>query len=665
MTTPGPGATNTAQDSATVGVQAEAVHGDVYNTYHLSPEDSPEKKAQVGIECLRGGMAETARQYLRDALMGGHATNRSCYYVFLAVLSGRTLQQIPEQDHDLLRVAQEKVAESADDPWIPAIHVIGRLTSLDTGDAEHETIENELGELQDDRRNEILRHLEMFLNGTIQEGLWERAFDSARQNRCRDQRLERAWKFFQPKPIEPRVRPPHPVETTPAHWVKSIAALIGCLTSAGFIVVQAWQHGRASTAAALLLTTAGAAACARSGVEWRFLAERLRATKRAHTAVRHERRAPQHGFANQIDHRFDHYFARYVPRGTDRETWLEQTAGIRQSLRDEIVQLYRESRIDAERVAWLIRYLVSDVRQRWENGTLWEHRHRLRVPTTTKTTFLLGTAAFAVGAIATAWNGLHTHALGVTGATLAALATGWLTTTGGLSIAVEHKRFAADHTDSERERAKRTAAFECWKAKLADKPRDVEMAGWLDCDRKALMEEAMRHYKLKPRDIIAHAFIEAPATSYRRARLWNGPWRYSRYRLLAFLLTTHGVRQTTVELNFEKASFHKRERVNYRYDAVAAVQVNETDSGHTVFNLALVDGNPIEVTVTGPPSDAAEPEEETRNASQITLDTAGLSHTLHVLEGVAAEGREWIAHQRRPEKIRLPDLAKATRNIFS
>ena len=203
------------------------------------------------------------------------------------------------------------------------------------------------------------------------------------------------------------------------------------------------------------------------------------------------------------------------------------------------------------------------------------------------------------------------------------------------------------------------AAYERWRQKLASRPDDLEMARWLDCDRKVLMEQAMRHYKLAPCNIIAHAFIEAPAPGRKRARCRNGPWRYSRYRLLIFLLTADGVRQMAVDLDFEKATFHNQDRLNYRYDAVAAVQVVDADDGHKTFELTLVNGHAIEADVTGSTSDPVAPGEDSRTVSRVTLDAAGLGNTLHVLEGIAAEGKTWIRHERQREEGPLGKLANA------
>ncbi|GAA3473628.1 hypothetical protein [Nonomuraea roseola] len=653
MSSPGPGTTNIADGSATVGIQTETVHGDVY-VYQVPTGASPEERFEVGLRCLSGGMSGRAREHISEAVMAGYATSRSCFYLLLALLSGRTLQQVPKEDLAPLALAQEALIGRIDDEWTHAIRVINRLlASLQEGDVDFSVIEKQLSELKDDRRNEIVRHLEMFLHGPIQDAIWARALDMAKQDQCDRERLQRVWKFFQPEPIGPRVRLPRPPDTTLGTWMLSVTTTALTLAAVGYIGIHAWQHSWPSAALALLLVIAGSYRCVREGVEWRFRVIRLCHKDELQVV----KQSVGKGFASRIDQQFADYFARYVPRNTDRARWLTQTTGVRQALRDEVVELYRESRIDTKRVAWLIRYLVSDVKDRWQKGQLWEYRDQLRVPASMKARVALGTVALGAG---TAWlisGGLNLAPLSVIGATLITAAAGWFAMGGWLRILLEHKRYAADREEAERLLGNRQAAFVRWKRKLSDKPDDREMAYWLDCDRKLLTEEAMRHYKLKPHDVIAHAFIEAPAAPYKRACVRNGPWRYSRYKLLVFLLTRDGVRQMTIDLDFEKATFHDRRRINYRYDAVAAVQTAEADNGHKTFELTLVNGHPITVEVTGPPPNPeAEGGEDARTVSQATLDTAGLENTLHVLEGVAAEGKKWITYKREREQDRLADL---------
>ncbi|MER6214884.1 hypothetical protein ABT213_12560 [Streptomyces sp. NPDC001674] len=89
-----------------------------------------------------------------------------------------------------------------------------------------------------------------------------------------------------------------------------------------------------------------------------------------------------------------------TPYGFTPDAWLAHTAAIRSGLAAQIAVLYRESRVRVERVTWLIRYLAEDVRNRHNNGTLFDLDHQGRVPTRTKaltvgSLAVLGTAALA------------------------------------------------------------------------------------------------------------------------------------------------------------------------------------------------------------------------------------------------------------------------------
>lgn len=654
--------TNIADGAATVGVQAQTVH--TVNFYEIFPSDSPQRKFEVGLRFLRGGVPAKARELIGEAVDDGYVTSRSCFYLLLALLSGRTLRQVPKEDLATLGRVRGQIASGADG-WTEAIGVISRLlTSLQKGDVDPATVEAEFNRLGQVQRDEIQQNLEMFLNGSIQDVLWARSFESARKDRCARRRLDRTWMFFQPSPAGARVRLPDPVATTVADWGRSIGASALSLAGVCFVGILAWQHAWPSTFPALLLFGVGCYVCWRNGVEWRFLVERRRAKDRDYLSVGPKpAAASQRGFTGKIDRQFDHYFARYVPRNTERAQWLAHTAGIRQTLRDEVVEIYREDRTDAKQVAWLVRYLVSDVKQRWERGTLWDYPDRLRAAPSMKVLFVLGAAASLAGGATMIWAALQVRPFHALVATVIAVAAGRVAALGWLRIDLERRRFAAEYEDAQLSLAGREAAFERWATKLADKPSDLEMAHWLDCDRKALMEEAMGHYKLKPSDVVAHAFIEAPGRYYKRARVSKGPWRYTKYRLLIFLLTADGVRQMTADLDFVGASFHDKGRINYRYDAIAAVHVTEADDGGTAFELTLVNGDPIKVKMIEPLQAVAEPGEDERSVARVTLDAAGLGNTLHVLEGVAAEGKEWIGHERKREEDGLAALTDAVQGI--
>jgi hypothetical protein len=218
-------------------------------------------------------------------------------------------------------------------------------------------------------------------------------------------------------------------------------------------------------------------------------------------------------------------------------------------------------------------------------------------------------------------------------------------------VLLERRRVAADRDEVRRRHRDDREAYRRWCTQLVGRPTDPEMAAWLDCDRKMLIAEAMRQYGLSPSRTITHTVLEAPARSYQRGRVKYGPWRYSRYRLLVFLLTDDGVRQVSADLNLETATFHDKVRLNFRFDAVAAVRVLTSDDHEQTFELGLVSGESVSVRVTE--ASTGQPDGEDQEfLLHVALDAAGLPNTLHVLEGIAAEGKEWIAQERRRQEHR-------------
>jgi hypothetical protein len=90
------------------------------------------------------------------------------------------------------------------------------------------------------------------------------------------------------------------------------------------------------------------------------------------------------------------------------------------------------------------------------------------------------------------------------------------------------------------------------------------------------MDHAMRSCRLARSSVIAHAFIERPSDHPRRARVRNGPWRYTSYKILLFLLTSHGVPRVTADLDFMGLTSHIRDEIDYRFDMIVSVCVTNT-----------------------------------------------------------------------------------------
>jgi hypothetical protein len=420
-----------------------------------------------------------------------------------------------------------------------------------------------------------------------------------------------------------------------------LLAAVACYIGLGLLLhLDIW--GLAAFAAAVV----SGRACAVKGLEWRFLVDQRRAMDSRYLPAQ-PRRAPRPSdkFASGVSDLFDRCFETWSPSDRDRSAWLSQTSGIRSFLRDEIVEVYRESRIKAEGVAWLVRHRLDEVRRSFREGTLWAYCDQFRVRPATKLAFGGGLAIFAasvVGVVAAQPD----HLAGAVSMTIGVLS-GWRAARRWARIVLERRRAVADQAEYDRRLAATKAAFEKWQERLADKPSDPEMATWLACDRKILLDLAMRHYQVPRSRLIAHAFIELPAGSYKRARVRHGPWRYSAYKLLVFLLTDDGVHQVEADLDFEDGSYRERERMSFGYDAITAVTATVDKRAQRTFDLSLNNGQSIKVAVTDPSTNLIQEGEDEEKLADAQWDATSLANTLRVLERVAVGGREGIRNRDR------------------
>jgi hypothetical protein len=402
-----------------------------------------------------------------------------------------------------------------------------------------------------------------------------------------------------------------------------------------------------------LAGVAGAVAVARGGPELRFLAERQQMKEHLLRPLGPSgRRPPRDGFADKVDALFRHYSAVYVPTA-EREEWRAATAGLLACDRDEIVEMYRESRIPAERVGWLIRYRIRQSRDRRRDGKgLYDFRDELRPTPRVVASCRVG-GAFAVLCGVAAVYMLRSAPFAVAFCVIAGVPVGVWAWRSRLKIYLARRHYEADEQEAERRQADSDAEFTRWTDRLKARPTDAEMAAWLDCDRTVLLGQAIGHYKLARHQVLTHAFLERPGAGARSARVHNGPMRYSRYGLIVFVLTADGVRQLTADLSTVELTIQHRERLSYRYDAVASAHISlpkgastENPRSQQKFTLTLVNGQPVTVDVTDIGLADLEPGEDEKTISDATLDAASLTNTLHVLEGIAAEGKGWVQAQK-------------------
>ena len=656
---------NVAGGNANVGIQAQSidldgdlivVEGDVRLTVFQG--DSPEDKYRIGLNNLNSGRATKARELIWDAMAEGYKTSEARFHWLVAMLSGRTVRQFSNEELNQLNMTRSHSPRDADDPWSEGAWLIFKLLES-AGVLRKEDPRPEISAIVDEfdrlgmrQRALLLPHLELFLEGPLKDDMWRRERASAEAGQRGGDRKNRAWKFFQPVPIDPRVRSVQPPSTTPAERFAAWASTGFFAVVAGYFGWELLRHGAVLGVLAYAVGLAGGAIAAVNGLELRFLAERRRTKDRQLQAPGPAAaRSPGEGFAGKVDALFRRYSPKYLPDKAERDAWEVATTGIRSFDRDEIVEVYRESRIPAERVAWLIRYRIRQSRDRWRDGKLDDYQNQLLPERPKIMKFRAGTAiAIAGGVVAIAV--LRTSPFTDAVSMIAGVVSGVPAWRSRLRIVLEQRRHAADTAEAAQRRAEIEAEFTRWTDRLKDRPSDAEMEAWLDHDRTVLLAQAMDHYKLARSKVITYAFLEEPGSGAKHARLPNGPMRYSRYKLIVFVLTSDGVRQMSADLGFVAVTLRLGDRISYRYDAVASAHVSLTRSGppkpriQQKFTLTLVNGNPISVIVTDlDPEDIRRGEDED-SLSEATLDAASVANTLHVLEGIAAEGKGWFDGQK-------------------
>jgi hypothetical protein len=642
MTEPDGATNNTAEPGSTVGIQAEQVHNST--VYQLLPDASPRQKYEVGVRFLEHGVPSRARELINEAIARGHEDGEVRFHWVLAMLSKRSYRDLTFEEREQLRRTSSVLDQYADDEWKRALQVVsGLLDNLIASGSDPGLALAELRALQPRQRDQIVRHLDLVLTGELKDNLWTDTRQAAKRDRLSKDRLRRVWAYFEPDPIGPRVREPAEDSTTPGDrfWAVTWSGLF--VIAVGYLGWAVLVHATPLPILAYLLALGSGYVGARNGLEWRYRAERLKVKDRDYFGLQRVNQAPEGGFASRVDHSFTHYFAIYVPDGVDREVWLTHTAGIRRTLRDEIVDLYRESRIGVDRVNWLIRHMVNNVKKRWRAGTLLEHREQYRIESVTKVRCVLSLTTLLFATVSVIVAAIQTSPFLAAIATLVALATGRVATLWWVHIINEQRWFAEDLRECKQISEERQTAYQRWKERLnSTRPAEDEMETWLNCDKTLLLEDALRRYRLAWRDIIAYAFLQTPAKNYKRARVRGGPWRYSKYDIRLFLITQDGVREISTELDFERAAFNGQERNNFRFDAVSSVHVTQTgDLGYTL-GLTLTNGPTRNIRVTDPEGYQSDSSESPDAFSKINLDAAGFAHTLHILEGIAAEGKGWI-----------------------
>jgi hypothetical protein len=718
-------------DKANIGGQFGVVNGNVH-IYDVPASATPEQRFKTALNLLNGNMPRRAEELIRKAVEAGYTSHEVAYYWALSVLSGRSFDHLGQDEFIALQGCSALVNPQHPDQWLNALSVITKFinclirqeSSGDLNDEEFDLVIREYDGLQDERREEIRRHLDLIMTGALQDRVDAKYAEEVKERRMAGYRKERAWKFFQAIPTSPGAA----TLSEP-----QLGAGARAVAVAGATVVVAMLSITFSVALftrplpALLFaggTGGGGYLLALKARSWLVFRERATADRARHgepakrtryaltpppeaddeddeytwgdddKADDEQRKKLQRRrhFREFIKPYIDACFADENPDGaTKRKEWKKDTEGLRSTLAADILRRYSRSDLFVRELRWLVTWHATRAKELWDNGTLRAYRDDLQAARPSDTPVFFGALLMAIGLISgTAALLSVNHRLGL-GLLMVVGAGLWALYGSGIDVyAVQRDLHRAESALAGEEYAEEEAAFARWVKALDNRPSDAEMARWLDYDKFHAKNLAMKKCGLTNRDIVAHAILtEADAPCW-RARVLFGPPRYSRYRILIFLLTVAGVRQVSLDLDFYNGTIGNERRVNFRYDAISSARVTEVGvrfadgRRHVIsleeeekddkkppkdldslvfgqsFRLLLMGGQSIDVVIENFDEGFLDRlREDEESLFELALDSSGVRSALRVLEAVAAEGREWLEQERLRRNVRLSDFKRA------
>lgn len=678
---------NNYADGPQVGVNQGVIHTSIY---HYSVGDPPERKFEVALTYLRGGQPREAEKILEELRHQPDLTTRFHYHYVLSILSERTLNELPPREFNRIFTSLRAAAALPQDvgSYKDALKVIELLLSyIERQDRQSTPSADELADafqefsaLPQDRQDEIARHMDMILDGAIQDVLDDSVASIASSRRMDNRRAQRAWLFFQPHPAAPQLAGLEKMPFDFPKWamlvVGGLAVLLGLPAVIGDIIGPLEAPAGAPWFSLLMVVGGGFLL-----IWFRVLAKLmdvLREVKEAEYSALH-RTAPgtvPQWKIDEIQSYVEGRFAKERPPRRDtrydhngqqagEKDWDRDTAGLVLTTIDWFVRVYggiREIRPPA--LIWLIGWHVSRIKERWEAGTLTDFRRELKTPWYAKVLVPVGAILAVLGTLALVGMGATSSAL--------TLGIGIGLGAAGIEVVTRLRARAQWRREFAELLREEQQAYEGWLELLRDRPSDDEMAYWLDFDLMHLKSRAMRSAQLSSKDMICHVELTEGTAYALRARDQRAPVRYSDYYVKIFLLTDGGVHETEYELDFKTGTVRDPHHMSFRYDALASARLAEVsvqwahgrrirklaDGTHQVADqmifqqalwLSLVNAEEISVLIDDfrGLTDSGDDQSKLR---EMALQSSGVQSALHILQAVAREGREWITRQRARRK---------------
>lgn len=685
---------NVASDDARVDQQIGVNYGTTtfhrYETYHVNQDDPPERKRMVALNHLRGGAHRIAEHLLGELLRTGYGTTEIAYYYGLAVLGGRTLNEIDESVYRNFRMACQVGAVSPGDAWSVALEVVRRFMSsvwrqevqgpLATGKVEE--LVGTFTSLDPERQDEITRALDLILGGAIQDQMEAVAVRRAVNERLQPNRAGRAWKFFEADPSPPRLSTSVRGTLENRTYGQLVGGALGVLLG----LVLATTYEPVSTLLAILPLGLGGYLAVRFGAERAQLELRVarRNRQRGIPMVWQEAVSPGHwvstAWVKDVHQRVDTSFRNARPHLEG--DWDGATNGIREYLKARFVQVYGNAQVTPESINWLFRWHARRVARQWRAGTLFDYQAESQPSSRVIGMSALGIGLAALGLVVLAVGGLFGAAICLGGG-------GYFLALGSIAVMAAKRDDRESFAEDERTFVEEQQAYTEWLRVLSDRPTDAEMARWLTLDTAYLKTVALNRCGMTNRDLVAHVVMTEGMADARRARVIHGPVRYSAYVVLVFMLTNSGVREVEVDLDFLNGDVRNERRTSFRYDALASARVTErgvrkandraygeqaSDQDEPLevvrlrsreFRLTLLNGEDIRVVVENFRGMVDTNLENEEYLLRLALATSGVASALHVLEAVAAEGRDWISREKERRERRSHEWGDGTQSTIN
>ncbi|WP_181727252.1 hypothetical protein [Streptomyces sp. PT12] len=713
--------TNTGIGALTGGISHGGVgvlHGDQYvNQYVTDPKASPEQIFREGMHCLAAGMRGRADELVGQAIQRGYESQEVYYSWMLVVTSRRSPEDLTDEDWHTLRTAVTRVdrAWPADQPgnaagYAEAAHVVADLLRAaiapnvhSAPDAPNAPEDRGLAErvraLPPARRAEVEDHLRYVAQRVEREALSAEESAEIDAYRMAGDRQERVPLFFTPDPLplQPLPEPATSIWPSDRGTTRALLYAAAVLLVMGLVLAIVFLNkdsgGTTSTdpftgattteeggedfgGVALLL--GGVIAIAALVLLLRNAPGELR--RRARQARRpawlRERRPKRplpgplnaalpnkpvagsfFAFRARLAELAAARFAEARPGPLSPESWQRLTGHLQEDLADALAIRYWQAG-PPEGLDWLIQLRAARTAKEWAEGKVkpppgdaWSQWRG------TRNGVVLAVAALALPVLVL-WAQSQASALLVAGL-WGASATLVIGVSGR---SAELKLVETERVDFADERVRHAA----WAEHLRTfRPADAELGRWLDLDQRHLLRDVLREHRMERRGVLFTFFVLEAAPGCVRAKVPNGPPRYSRYGLRLFVLTTSGVWVSTWEVDFASGTHQGRKDFVFRFDSISSVVLQTVATGHAdgekssvgvldsaaselqeVMRLVLNNQQNLEVQVENHQKLGAEASPNPGRLRELALETSGILAGFRILAALATEGEEWFDQRR-------------------